>query len=70
VEQHNYILINNSIGIKKASITYFNEDVNELNEFELATLVIMMRNPPFYNPIRRKKIVDVAVKELLNKKNH
>jgi len=64
-----YDFLYRSIGIKKASKYYFNKEINELDEFELATFVIMMRNPSLYNPIKRKKTVDIAAKELLKKYN-
>lgn len=41
----------NAIGIKNASIVYFNKKVSNLNLGECATLVGMLENPSFYNPV-------------------
>ncbi|WP_185882727.1 transglycosylase domain-containing protein [Blattabacterium cuenoti] len=40
----------NAKGIEKASHTYFNKKVSELNLGECATLVGMLENPSLYNP--------------------
>lgn len=57
----------NTVGIKQASLRYFEKELAELNERELASLVIMMNNPSLYNPLKRKKLLDQRVNELLEK---
>lgn len=54
-------------GIKKASKKYFDKKLEDLNDKELASLVLMMKNPRMYNPIRRKKILEQKVEQLLSK---
>ena len=44
--------LNNAVGIKTASKTYFAKDPSELNVEEAATLVGMCKNPSLYNPRR------------------
>jgi membrane peptidoglycan carboxypeptidase len=57
----------NSVGIKQASEFYFKKGISELNERELASLVIMANNPSLYNPLRRRKLLEEKVEELLKK---
>ena len=42
----------NAVGIKSAARVYFNKDANDLNIQEAATLVGMVKNPAYYNPVR------------------
>jgi len=42
--------LNNAVGIKNASRTYFAKDPMQLNLDECATLVGMCKNPSYYNP--------------------
>ncbi len=42
----------NAVGIKSAAKVYFNKNAGELNELEAATLVGMVKNPSYYNPVR------------------
>jgi penicillin-binding protein 1A len=44
--------LNNSVGIKTASFTYFGTEPKDLKIEEAATLVGMCKNPAFYNPLR------------------
>ncbi len=44
--------LNNAVGIKTASNTYFSKEPKDLNVEEAATLVGMCKNPSYYNPIR------------------
>ena len=44
--------LNNAVGIKTASNTYFSKEPGELNVEEAATLVGMCKNPSYYNPVR------------------
>lgn len=43
----------NAVGIKSAAWVYFGKDPLELNIEEAATLVGMVKNPSYYNPIRK-----------------
>ena len=44
--------LNNAVGIKTASNTYFSKEPRNLNIEEAATLVGMCKNPSLYNPVR------------------
>ncbi len=44
--------LNNAVGIKTASNTYFSKEPSELSVTESATLVGMCKNPSYYNPRR------------------
>lgn len=44
--------LNNAVGIKTASNTYFGCEPDELKPEEAATLVGMCKNPSLYNPVR------------------
>ncbi len=60
----NFNFANSNIGICSASEYYFNKEVTELNFDENATLVIMMKNPIFYNPLLqperlKKKLTEI-----------
>ena len=44
--------LNNAVGIKTASRTYFGCDPSELRVEQAATLVGMCKNPSLYNPLR------------------
>ena len=52
-----------NVGICDASSFYFQKDVFELNERELATLVVMLENPRKYNP-RRDRSKDISKKKV------
>jgi membrane peptidoglycan carboxypeptidase len=54
--------LNNNIGIKNAAIFYFDKKIENLNEEEIITLIVMMENPSLYNPKRRKEMVEDKVK--------
>ena len=54
-------------GLDSASTYFFKKKLSELNDRELATLVVMLRNSSLYNPIRRKKRVDRHVDLLMQK---
>ena len=62
-----YDFLNNSKGLKQASKIYFNKELADLDEYELATFVIMSRNSSLYNPFRRKEKVHKEVPKLLVK---
>lgn len=42
----------NAVGIKSAAKVYFNTSAEELDTLQAATLVGMVKNPAYYNPIR------------------
>ena len=42
----------NAVGIKSAAKVYFNKDAADLNIPEAATLVGMVKNPSYFNPVR------------------
>jgi penicillin-binding protein 1A len=44
--------LNNSVGIKTASFTYFGAEPKDLKIEEAATLIGMCKNPALYNPLR------------------
>ena len=45
----------NAVGIKSAAHVYFGKNANELNIEEAATLVGMVKNPAYYNPVRHNE---------------
>jgi penicillin-binding protein 1A len=44
--------LNNAVGIKTATNTYFSKEPSELTIEEAATLVGMCKNPSYFNPVR------------------
>ena len=42
----------NAVGIKSAAKVYFNPDAADLDTLEAATLVGMVKNPAYFNPVR------------------
>lgn len=73
-EQLNFIIqetnfANDQIGLKSAANFYFNKDVKELNSLEMAKLVVMFRNPSFFNPKRRLEKLNQEAELLLKKFN-
>lgn len=42
----------NAVGIKSAANVYFNKESSELNTLEAATLIGMVKNPSYFNPVR------------------
>lgn len=45
----------NAVGIKSAAKVYFNKTAAELDTLEAATLIGMVKNPAFYNPVRQNE---------------
>ncbi|MDE6206655.1 MAG: penicillin-binding protein, partial [Muribaculaceae bacterium] len=43
----------NAVGIKSAANVYFNKSASELDTLEAATLVGMVKNPAYFNPVRK-----------------
>ena len=58
--------LNSQIGIEKASKFYFNKKVSELNDKEIAGIIVLMKNPVIYNPLKHKELFDKQVLEILN----
>jgi hypothetical protein len=58
----NYDFGYKNIGINAASKFYFNKSINNLNQEETITLVVMLKNSALYNPIRNPKGVANRVK--------
>jgi penicillin-binding protein 1A len=51
-----YDFINNAVGIESAARTYFNKRPGELKVEEAATLIGMLKNASYFNPVRRPEI--------------
>lgn len=49
--------LNNAVGIKTAAKVYFNKDAKDLTVLESAMLVGMLKNPSYYNPVRKPERV-------------
>jgi len=64
---HRFDFVNNQVGIIDAADFYFNKNLSALNKSELATLVVMLRNPSLYNPIRNPDKVNEKAKLLIEK---
>ena len=47
--------VNNAVGVKSASLVYFNRQPEDLKIQEAAMLVGMAKNPSLYNPLRHKE---------------
>ncbi len=47
--------LNNAVGIKTAANVYFGKEPRDLNVEEAATLVGMLKNPSYYNPLRHEE---------------
>lgn len=45
----------NAVGIKSAAKVYFNKDAKDLSIEEAATLVGMLKNPSYFNPVRHNQ---------------
>ena len=62
--------LNNAVGIKTAAAVYFNKQPSQLTVPEAAMLVGMLKNPSYYNPLRkpertlgrRNTVIDQMVK--------
>lgn len=59
--------LNSQNGIKLAAKYYFNKKLFELNDIELANLVIISKNPSLYNPNKRQKLINQKVSILMDK---
>jgi len=55
--------LNNTVGIEEAANFYFNKPINELDNRELATLVLMLKNASLYNPVRRSEMIQEKLNE-------
>lgn len=59
----NYLVANTdflyqAIGVQQAAQTYFHKNLSELSQREMATLILMMRNPLAYNPLINPEIME------------
>ena len=64
--------LHKNIGIENASNYYFHKSIEQLNEKEKITLLVMFENPALYNPERRAEKVREKVDEyqkILNNQN-
>ncbi len=52
------------VGLQMAAQFYFGKSIDSLNKKEIATLVLMLENPIFYNPKRRPQLIEDKLKEL------
>jgi hypothetical protein len=59
--------LNLQIGIENASRFYFNKEILDLNDKEIVGIIVLMKNPSLYNPLRRKELFDKEILELMNK---
>ncbi len=71
-EQLNFIVqetnfAKDQIGLKSAAKFYFNKEIKELNRLEMAKLVVMTRNPSFFNPKRRLEKLNQEAELLLKR---
>jgi membrane carboxypeptidase/penicillin-binding protein PbpC len=71
-QQLNFMLkrtdfVNGQIGVENAANFYFKKELIELNQEEIATLIVMTRNPSLYNPARRPEKIQIEVENLLSK---
>ncbi len=53
----NYEFVYDIKGVEKASQYFYNKSLTELDTLETASVVIMMRNPSLYNPVKREELV-------------
>ena len=63
---------NEIVGIKNAAAFYFNRNIEELNEDEQITIVIMLENSSLYNPLRNQEGIKKKLrvyKTFVNKEN-
>lgn len=59
--------LSKNVGVKAASQFYFEKAFDELNDREMVTLIVMMKNPSFFNPLRRPDKVKNAVDKIMKK---
>jgi len=65
--------VNNAVGIKSASLVYFNTSPDSLNIEEAAMLIGMCKNPSLFNPLRRPDSTlhrTVVVLSQMKRNNH
>lgn len=55
-----------NVGVERASLFYFEKELENLNDREMMSLIVMMKNPSLYNPIRKPERVETKVEELLS----
>ena len=52
-----YDFLNQAVGIRSASRIYFGKEPIQLQDYESAMLVGMLKNSSYYNPLRREELV-------------
>jgi len=57
----------NQKGIEEAALFFYKKTVTDLDSMEMASIVIMMKNPALYNPIRRPELVKEKSSNLIEK---
>lgn len=62
-ESHDFL--NGNRGIRQASLFYFKKEVDDLDDKQMVTFILMLENPSFYNPIRRPEFVNEKAEEVL-----
>ncbi|MFA6871541.1 MAG: transglycosylase domain-containing protein [Bacteroidaceae bacterium] len=61
--------LNNAVGIKTASKTYFSKDPLDLKIEEAATLIGMCKNPSYFNPLKHLERTRIRRNVVLNQMN-
>ncbi|WP_066630985.1 transglycosylase domain-containing protein [Labilibacter marinus] len=59
-----------NIGVEQASLFFYHKTLEELDTIQMASLVVMMRNPALYNPVRRAELVKSKSLILVDKLNN
>jgi len=57
----------NRRGIQQGALYYFNRDLVTLNEKEILALVVLIRSPKWYDPVKNKKSLDKRIATLAYK---
>ncbi|WP_430817793.1 transglycosylase domain-containing protein [Carboxylicivirga sp. RSCT41] len=60
-------LVYNKKGIEDAAIFFYKDTLTDLDSIEMASMVLMMKNPAFYDPIRRPEFVKEKSLKLIEK---
>ncbi|MBC7861535.1 MAG: transglycosylase domain-containing protein [Bacteroidia bacterium] len=58
---------NQCVGVSSASEFYFKKNLNDLNEEECLSLIVMSRNPSLYNPLRNPEKLKIKVNEIMKR---
>ncbi len=63
----NYEFVYDNKGVEDASLYFYQKTLEELDTLEMASMVIMMRNPSLFNPVRRDELVKTESLKLIDK---